>query len=158
MRYDLYKIFFSLLILLLLDILKPLTYSLHGEFLIVGIIFVFIYYPARISLPLGIFFSYCKDAISINVIPINVIEIVFIFFLIKFLLYRLPKSAVRIFLPVIALAAYVLINCFHFGVLSFMFNFRFLVNSYILFLISDYLLRKNLKVENPYISDYRIIK
>ncbi len=85
--------------LLLLDLTRPFDYAIYVEFLLLGVIAVFLIYPYSAALIWAIAAGYFRDCFDDSASPVSVIEFVFIFLIVRYFLRRFPAVPVQRYLP-----------------------------------------------------------
>jgi cell shape-determining protein MreD len=140
-----FKIFLFLLIFLILDLIRPFSYSLCTEFLFLGIVVVSLNYSFWPSLFLSIIFGYIKDSISFPSAHLNLIEFPLVSAFINYTLIHFQKR-IAIFLILFAvLIAHIFLNSIYIEELNLWFSSLFFIHSYILFFLINSLLKKWIK-------------
>ena len=150
------KLLFLLFILFFLDIVRPFGYSLMSEFLFLGIIFVALHTSFIFSLFIAIIFGYFKDAFSAFGGSLSITAFILISTLIHIFRYRLLFAVKRRYYnfikAVIVSIAIILYAFFNFAcvrlVSLFLFG-QFFIQSFLLALLIDYLLKNLVTVYLP---------
>lgn len=143
------KIFFSLLIFFIIDLIRPFGYAFNTEFLFLGIVFLAFNYPLLPALIMSIIFGYFKDCVSSLGAPINTIEFavlcVFIHYALSYL-SPLAKSThkmlAKIFVFFGACIVHLTINALLIDDFLPLFSMFFLMQSFLVFLCISYLLKR----------------
>lgn len=139
------KSVFILLILLVLDITKPFYYFIYTEFIFLGIIITALNSNLFLSFTLSIIFGYLKDTLNGQGIPLNLIEFSLLTIIIHSVLFRFNKPAAKIIIVLIALAAHIALHTANAGVASPLFILCFFIQSSLVYLLLNHLLRKWIK-------------
>lgn len=146
-----FRAFFSLLILFLIDLLRPFGYSLITEFTFLGIIFVAINYPLRTALIFGMIFGYLKDVASTTNVAFNLFEFTLLVIFVHYFLYNFRKKAAFFFIFYAALIIHLAVNNLYIHQMQYIFSLLFIIHSSIAFLLLNYILSPWLdiqKIEN----------
>ena len=149
------KIFFSLLILFVIDLIRPFGYTLNTEFLFLGVVFLSFNYPLFPALILSVVFGYFKDCVSSFGAPINTIEFPVLCALIHYALsYLSPlaksanKMLAKIFIFFGACIIHLAINALLIDNFLLLFSVFFLLQSFLFFLFISYLLKKWVNIQS----------
>jgi cell shape-determining protein MreD len=142
MREQNLKAVIALVILFLLDLIKPFSYSLYVEFIFLGIIFISLNYPLYFALVVSIIFGYLKDSLSYDVIAFNIIEFPFISLFTHYLLHHFQKKLTKVFIFLSILIIHIAINGIYMETISYFFSLTFFAQSCIVFLLINYLLKR----------------
>jgi cell shape-determining protein MreD len=140
------RIIIILFVMLLLDLVRPLSYTLHTEFLFLGVISIFLAYPYFPALVWGGIFGYIKDCLSLAAAPVNLIEFFFFFMLIRYFLYRLHNKVAKTVIVFVIIVLHILVNDLRFAKFSPVFSLLFFIQSFLIFFPLNYLLRKWMKI------------
>lgn len=140
------KAFFTLLILFLIDLLKPFGYSLFTEFTFLGIIFVAINFPLMAALIFSIIFGYLKDAASTATVSFSIFEFTLITILVHYFLHNFRKKEARFFIFYGALIIHLIANSIYIHKTQYIFSILFIIHSSVIFFLLNYLLPPWLKV------------
>ncbi|MBD3245926.1 MAG: hypothetical protein GF333_02845 [Candidatus Omnitrophica bacterium] len=136
------KIFTILVIFFLIDLIRPLNYSLQTEFLFIGILFLCIFFPLSVAVPQVLFFGYAKDVLSIHEIPLNLIEFFVLALLIRQIVAKFNPIAARILVLVCAAGAHILFRAVLFGHQPLRFYAFFFMHTALLYLCTEYWLKR----------------
>lgn len=154
------KIVFSLFILLLLDLLRPLGYSLCIEFLFLGIIFLALNQRLLPALLLSLVMGYLKDCLGPSGRPLAVIEFpllcVFVrYFLARFLFVRSRRIDffIKLSFVVLLLLAHTVINSLASGRFFLPFSFSFIFQSLVFYFFLNYVLKSWITPNAPIPSE-----
>jgi hypothetical protein len=134
------KMFFAMLIFLVLDCARPFNYSLNSEFTFLGIIFLSLNFPFYFSLLLSMLFGYFKDCIGMYVFSFNLIEFSLLSVFISYFLHNFNKKIVKFMVIFSALILHVSINGLYINNTALIFSVRFVIQSAALFLLLNKLL------------------
>lgn len=140
------KAFFALLILFLIDLLKPFGYSLVTEFTFLGIIFVAINSSLRAALVFSIIFGYLKDAASTGGVSFNIFEFTLITIFVHYFLHNFRKTTAKFFIFYGALLIHLIANSIYIHKTQYLFSMLFVVHSSAVFFLLNYLLPGWLKI------------
>jgi cell shape-determining protein MreD len=140
------KAFFILLILFLIDLLKPFGYSLFTEFTFLGIIFIAINFPLRTALVFSIIFGYLKDAASATNASFSIFEFTLITILVNYFLQNFRKRAARFFIFYGAIIIHLIANSIYIHKTQYTFSILFIIHSSVIFFLLNYLLPPWLKI------------
>lgn len=142
MRNDWIKLGLTLAILLLLDITKPMKYSITAEFIFLGVLFAAINCPPILSFPAAAISGYLKDCVGIGSTPFYLVEFVLMVMVTRFFIHRISRGPARILTVLGAIIAHVIINSYHYGIFSARFFMYFVFHSAAIFLLLNFLLKK----------------
>jgi len=140
------KIFFTLLILLLIDLLKPFGYSLFAEFTFLGIVFIAMNYPFRIALIYSIIFGYLKDAASTGNVSFSIFEFTCVAIFIHYFLHHFRKKEAKFFIFYGALLFHLIANNLYIHKTQVLFSIFFIIHSSVIFLLINYILSPWFKI------------
>lgn len=144
-------------LLFLLDLIRPLGYSLAAEFVFLGVIFVSLNEKLLPALLVSTIFGLLCDSFNPGIKPLSLIEFPLIcllnhYFFSYFGLVN-KKAQVRIVknsLVLLALIAHIVVNSIHSGLILPLFWMKFLIQSILIYFSVDYLLRRNNEKTKPY--------
>lgn len=131
-------IIFVLVIFFLLDLIKPLGYFLHVQFLFLGIIFLSFQYSYIFSLVISIIFGYLSYCISSSYSPFYLLEfpcIVLFIHRFNFPFHKIPINVVRFYL---VLLGHILLHNFQIGAYSVTFTFFYIIHSSVIYFILNH--------------------
>lgn len=148
MKHNSLKITGVLIILFLLDAVNPFSYSLHTEFIFLGIVFISLNTPIFTALILSIIFGYCKDCLSLYSRPAALIEFPLVVLAVHYLLRHFQKKTAKIFIFFGVLIFHIVMHNYYAGALLPVFSLFFLINSTLLFFLLCYLLKGWIVQEN----------
>ena len=132
--------------LLLLDLVKPLGYSLSVEFLFLGVLAIFIIYPYLPALLWAVVFGYLSDCISASTAPIVSIELFCIFFMVRYLSGQLNENSFKGYLlPISAIIVHIMVNSSQVSAVGLMFLINTFIQSMTVYLLLKYLMQKWMK-------------
>ncbi|OQX80333.1 MAG: hypothetical protein B6D56_05195 [Candidatus Omnitrophica bacterium 4484_70.1] len=137
-----YKLIFILLIFFLLDVIKPLGFSLNTEFVMLGIIFLSINFSFPFSLFTSFAFGILRDIFS-PLFPNFSLQLVLLSLFIKYLDRHLPPHPLSdISKAGFAILGYVAINSLLRQKLSLIFSISFFLHSFVCFFLIKYFLER----------------
>lgn len=142
MKERILKISWGLAVLLMLDLIKPFSYWLYTEFLFLGIIFLALNYPLRVSFMLACVFGYLRGCLSYPVSSLSLIEFALVVILVHYLRARFQQRAARIGIVFAMLAVHVGLNSAQRGGAATLFILLFFIHSFWVFVLLNYLFRK----------------
>jgi len=140
------KIFFTLLILILIDMLKPFGYSLFTEFTFLGVIFVAINSPLKTALFFSIIFGYLKDTVSTGDVSFNIFEFTLLTILVHYFLHHFRKKEAKFFIFYGTLVIYLITNNIYIHKTPYLFSILFIIHSSAVFFLLNYILSPWLKI------------
>ena len=150
------KLFFILLVLFLIDVVKPLGYSLVLEFLFLGIIFVSLNESIVQPLVLSIFFGFLKDLFILESSAFSFIEFPLICLFVRYCLSYFSFVSrqsyimiVRIVIPAAAIFIHLVFNSICIGRVFVSFSLVFFAQSFIMFYFMANLLEKWARLNLP---------
>ncbi len=152
------KIFLALMlfIFLVLDLMRPFGYALSCEFLFLGIILISLNYDLGVSVIFAIFFGYFKDSLTPQVNPFSMISFTFLSIFIHILRDNFilsVKSSIRrhvkIAIGAIAIIIYDVFNFICMRLALPVLFIQFFIQSVLLLLVADYLLKKQTRNSLP---------
>ncbi|MFH1768375.1 MAG: hypothetical protein ABH858_04355 [Candidatus Omnitrophota bacterium] len=138
-----FKAFFSLIVLLLLDLSPAAHFLLKTELLLVGIIFLSFYLSFDYVLLLSLFFGMLKDLMMFNSVPIFTLAFIFTVTVIEYLLWYVPKKPLmKVIVVATVISVNIIINSFALEDFSFIFSVNFFIQSFVFFYVFDRILKK----------------
>ena len=140
------KIILALLILFLADITKPFGYSFSVELIFLAVIFVAMNFSLFVSFLISVALGYLKDCLSLSQIPLNLIEFPLITLLIYYFLSHFHKVEAKIFIVALSLLIHVILQSLTLSGNFLLFSLIFFIQSGVIFIALNYLLRKWLKI------------
>lgn len=140
------KIVLGILILFLLDLIKPLGHFLQVELLFLGIIFLALNYSLFVSLGLSILAGYAKDCLVFSDTPLNLIEFPLICVFIYYFRSHFLQTKGKIFAVIFALILHIILHTLQIDALYLWFSVNFFIQSITVFALVNYLLRKWLRI------------
>ena len=140
------KIITLLSVLFLLDLVRPLRYSFLTEFLFIGIVFVCMYYTFTFSVMSGISFGYLKGALSTVHTPLYIAEFCILALLIKYILSHVQAKFAKPIVLVTGIAVHIACNGVYQRQITPLFYLLFFIHTSVIFLLTDYLLRRWINV------------
>jgi hypothetical protein len=150
MKEENLKISFVLFIFLVLDLIKPLDYSLNVEFLFLGIVFLSSNYPLIFSFLLSMIFGYLKDILMGLDAPLNLIEFSFLSLAIRYFLFFFHKKTTNhIILIALSLFFHIFLNSVYFKITNFLFFYYFFIQSIFIYFLINYFLKRWIKNLSP---------
>ena len=141
------RIVCACLFLFMLDVLRPLGYSIHVDFSVIGIWVIYMIYPYFPALFWGVIFGYLRDCFSITTNPVNTIEAFFMFILIRYCLRQFPSKQTAIVLPVALIIIHTLANAHSKTPILLWYYILVFVQSIIIYYALKYLLTKWMKFQ-----------
>ena len=140
------KIIIAMLSFLFLDMSRPLGYTLHTEFVVLGLVFAAFNYSFFVAFLLSVVFGFFKDAVGISPSHFNLMIMPLLTILIHLFLRRFHKVGIRIAVFFTALVIYAVNNSLQLQTPEVGFTLLFIVQSAIIFLGINYLLRKWIRI------------
>ena len=140
------KVIIALVVLLMLDLTRPLSYALTTEFLFLGIIFMSFNFPAFFSIIAACIFGFIKDSLGPSAIPLNTIEFGLIALMVHYLRTRFHQNVARVMIIVGSFAIHMTLQSAYVQNPSLWFLLIFMIQSFWVFLGLNYLLKKWIKI------------
>lgn len=149
MKYPIPKILFFLVILFLLDLLKPLGYALSVDFLFLGIVYTALNYYFSWLLFISIIFGYFKDVFTQTGISLSILE----YSLISFFIYNLRANflfidkkiedfSIKVIIAIFLFTLHFIINQKSIELLLSLFFIGYLVQSVLIYIFLTYFFKK----------------
>jgi len=137
------KVITALAVIFIIDMLPLVHYCLNTDFLMLGIISLALNMPYRFVILLSLGFGMAKDVFNLDPFPVYALTFAAMVMLIKYLDRRFPKKGGFKF---IIIAAAIIFNLVISSAMarsfSLSFSVSFIFQSFIIFLLLDYSLRK----------------
>ncbi len=136
--------------LFLLDLIRPLGYSLAVEFVFLGIIFVSLNEDLLPALAISAIFGLLCDSFNPGIKPLSLVEFPLICLLNHYLFsyFRLVNKKIQVLivkssLVLLALIIHIIINSIHSGLILPLFWIKFLIQSLLIYFSMNYLIGKD---------------
>ncbi len=144
------KLLMGFISLFLLDLVRPLGYSLVAEFVFLGIIFVSLNEDLLPALLISAIFGLLCDSFNPGIKPLNLVEFPFICLLNHYLFsyFRLVNKRIQVnlvknSLALLALIIHIIINSIHSGLILPLFWIKFIMQSILIYSLINYSLGKD---------------
>ncbi len=156
MKIPLLKLAIALFILFLLDLIRPLGYSLAIEFLFLGVIFVSLNAELSVAIFLSIFFGYLRDCLTPNTAVLSAIEFPLLCLLVHYLLAHILfarkkryTATIRKLIVAIAIVTHLILNSIYGKRFLHLLSLQFFIQSLAVYFFVDYLLRNWMEHHSP---------
>jgi len=153
MKYHIPKILFFLVILFLLDLLKPLGYALSVDFLFLGIVYTALNYYFSWLLFISIIFGYFKDVFTQTGVSLSILEYSLIFFFIYnlranflFIDKKIEDFSIKVIIAIFLFTLHFIINQKNIGLFLSLFFIGYLVQSVLIYIFLTYFFKKHILV------------
>ena len=134
-------------VLFLIDLVKPFGLSLFTEFLLIGIIFSAFKQELLVSIIIGVVFGYLKDSFGLGQRALSIVEFPLICLITHYLLAYFIFVSKKKYVMIAKGTVILIVTVFHIVFSSFCtglflpsFSLMFIVQSFLLFFLIDYLL------------------
>jgi len=145
--------------LFLLDLIRPLGYSLTVEFVFLGVIFVSLNEDLLPALAISAILGLLCDSFNPGIKPLNLVEFPLICLLNHYLFsyFGLVNKKIRILivknsLVLLALIAHIIINSIHSGLILPLFWIKFLIQSILIYFSMNYLMGQDRGIYPPKVA------
>ncbi|MDD5584977.1 MAG: hypothetical protein PHV55_07980 [Candidatus Omnitrophica bacterium] len=136
------RISLVLVVLLFLDVIKPFVYYLNVDFLLLGIVYVSLYYRGIFPFALASIFGYLSDSFSYSNVPLGLFEFPALFVAIRYCLANFNNSSVRIIISIGVFIIHILLKSAQIERVFLLYSLSFLVHSSLMFLLLAHLLKQ----------------
>jgi hypothetical protein len=126
--------------LLLLDISKPFEYYLNVDFLLLGIVYVALYYRGMFPFAVACIFGYLSDSFSFRDAPLALFEFPALFLAIRYCLANFNNASTRNLISVGAIIIHMFLKSAQVERVFFLYLITFLVHSTLIFLLLRHLI------------------
>ena len=127
------------------DIIRPFGFTIRSDIFFLGVIAIFLVYPYFPSLLWACVFAYCKDCFSPAQSPVNLIETVFIFLFLRYLLGQFHQRLSRRGIPLILIAIHMWLGAQYLVKASPWFVITAFIEAVFIFIGINYIIKKWMK-------------